>query len=1175
MADDAAVFNCTACNTPKRFEHPSWKTRQGAETFCNQCRKVTYHKNPAVQQQTTTPARVPTVPIDALWNDFVQRLSGISLSPEELGGATTSTVHELMRELGFDALSSARLQTELQFRAPRAPSQTPPAAATLSSMPSQSQLQPQPSVGRVASNMSAGGPQAPNSTPGAQALQPMQSAGGLSAAVSQPGAYSPSLSPAPDAMTSTGTAVAQPVTFADGTTSVTDFVDNDVLRLTQKTMEDELRKMDEELEKLRAQVGKSTGQQQQGQPGEGDEEGNEAGETEDKEEEKKEKPTINFDISIPYPELATERISAEMWPILVERLAACGLTEADVSSCTTLTFEKVLLFLSFNPLERARLIKEFTARYGTNATSAGPDTPDEKPRRPPIDFDLPEELDNEATPGLVITGPPTGANLPALGGRIYDTQTNLKNEPLLIDASALHRWPNWNRPGWARGSAASAQPPSESNFDDEGLEPVSKCPGHSDRDVEFWCVECEALVCSLCHITGSHKDHPFISIHEAARKECAGLGDWQTRASATTAKLQDAKVSLDEVHQNIDDYHQQQINSICDAVDNLKDELEVHKNNLVRRVQGHAAAQHQLFHPSEERIRTLRHGISSALNKIDGLLTANPEVMNPEDSKKWGQGIMKVRATIGDNFADAVNHPVVLPNYTSLKFNNEVVPDDLFSKVFLTKVPTPLSMPSYLEMRDLSHPLFPVGDRINFTWTTPELTDHTKSPITLSNNQLTASFNGTGSGHVLFKGTATFEAGRHYWEVRIDAMHNDNRLGTHVIVGLVAEGTGSMGSTTGLAWCVDKLSGMVPMSLECPPWTPGSLLGVFLDLELNRVGLYYNRQCVAHVAIPAGRYTPAASIHCSHDQVTLIPLADIPTGVTLTSGLSIKGAVHRLPAGSIGRARALTARSPPPHTMDMDPEISYLQEECLKLRQSVHDTKRELVEQQRVIAQQNFHEQQIKDLKGRIDETAKLMAQQSLAFEVAASEDLKKLQDIQKNQLEEETKRVWQMQAETASRTQEVQAASEAQKVNSSRLEQFLREQQVQITQQMLEKQQQEQQLAQRELKQAQQQVQQQRHMQQQQMAHQHQHQQLQASMLLRRNTNNPAVPVPGSRVSPPRQAGTSPYQPTRHSSPVQPALPGAHGGFAPATAQRPPSNHSNDSTLALREFIDFAGRLT
>ena len=115
--------------------------------------------------------------------------------------------------------------------------------------------------------------------------------------------------------------------------------------------------------------------------------------------------------------------------------------------------------------------------------------------------------------------------------------------------------------------------------------------------------------------------------------------------------------------------------------------------------------------------------------------------------------------------------------------------------------------------------------------------------------------------------------------------------------------------------------------------------------------------------------------------------------------------------------------------------------------------KRDILEQQRVQAQQNFQEAQIKDLKARIDETASLMAQQTLEFEKQAAGDLTKLQDFQRKQLEDETKRALQMQAETANRANEVNEARDKQQEQSGRLERYLVDQQVALTQQMLEKQ--------------------------------------------------------------------------------------------------------------------------
>eukprot|EP01063_Lacrimia_lanifica_P008692 TRINITY_DN1573_c0_g1_i1.p1 TRINITY_DN1573_c0_g1~~TRINITY_DN1573_c0_g1_i1.p1 ORF type:complete len:1282 (+),score=493.70 TRINITY_DN1573_c0_g1_i1:374-3847(+) len=969
--------------------------------------------------------------MDELWKDFEGRLAAQNVPLDSLLGATTSTVHEALRDLGYDALTSARIQTEMQYR------KTPPPPADAAPAPVDPPSAPADGVG-------AGG-------------------GGGGGAGSGP---------------------PLDLTFADGTTSVTGLDDDSVLRAAQRAMEDEIKKLDAELGSLRKQIadGKPTGAAGDGKEKETDKDKDKdkdgKGKDKDKDGKGKDKDGAGGvtgggagggDPSIPYPELST-RVPAELWPVLIERLAACGLSEADIETCTPLTFEKVLLYLSFNPLERARLIQEFTARFGANAANAGPGPVDEDPPpKPPVGLDdVDSEIDHDATPADILDVP-TGANTQYAGQNVYDNiGTNLRGEPLLIDPSKLHRWPNYHHPGMplipATGSAASAMPPSESGFGDDAFAPLIKCPAHPDRAVEFWCVECETLVCSLCHVSGFHKDHPFMPITEAARKELGGLADWQMRAATVSTKLEDTSVSLDEVHQNIDDYHQGQIDTVVDTIDRIKEQLEEHKNSLVKRIQGHAAAQHQLFRPVEERVRHLRTTISKGVNKMDQLLVSNPDSMSDDDANRWAQGVMDVRSTLGSTFADAAGHPITIPNYTNLKFNNEWIPDDMYAKIFLTKVPTPTGIPSYIDMAELKHPFHSNRDRINFSWAQPDVPDYEqavvdKSPIALSNNNLTASYDGAGSGHILFKGTATFEGGRHYWEVRLDALHNDNRLGTHAIVGLVAEGTESMGSQTGLAWCVDKLSGIVPMALDCPPWVPGSLLGVFLDLDLNRVGLYFNKQCVAHVAIPPGRYTPAASIHCHYDQVTLIPTADIPMGVSLTSGMQNRKGAYKLPLPgqtALAAGGALAGGVLPGAFINAAPEdaeLSFLQDECVKLRQNVNDAKRDILEQKRVQAQQHFQESQVRDLKSKIDETARAMAQQAMDFEKQSAEDFMKLQDYQREQLENEARRAAQMQQDTARRAAEVKLAQDQQKDQSEKLEKFLVEQQVQITQQMLERQ--------------------------------------------------------------------------------------------------------------------------
>ena len=81
------------------------------------------------------------------------------------------------------------------------------------------------------------------------------------------------------------------------------------------------------------------------------------------------------------------------------------------------------------------------------------------------------------------------------------------------------------------------------------------------------------------------------------------------------------------------------------------------------------------------------------------------------------------------------------------------------------------------------------------------------------------------------------------------------------------------------------------------------------------------------------------------------------------------------------------------------------------------------------------------------------MAHQALSFEQTSSSDLQKLQEFQRNQLEEETKRAWQMQVETTARARDVKEVNDRQHQQSNKLERFLRDQQVQITQTMLDRQ--------------------------------------------------------------------------------------------------------------------------
>eukprot|EP01062_Namystynia_karyoxenos_P012540 TRINITY_DN1451_c0_g1_i1.p1 TRINITY_DN1451_c0_g1~~TRINITY_DN1451_c0_g1_i1.p1 ORF type:complete len:1197 (+),score=345.69 TRINITY_DN1451_c0_g1_i1:113-3592(+) len=1069
-----ATFNCTTCGTPKLFNHPSWRTKKGAETFCTGCRKVTFYSNPLVDPLAAgpLPGVLPSQPPPA---------GGASPSPApSLAGAAAAPA----APPGSPAVSAA--PTGGSGTAPAAAAAVPPApaapAAAAAPAPAPATtpvagsdpVPPADLWGELCKRLETKG-MTPEDLRGADAETLRGAIGSLgfdplSAAKLQtelqerhgvPGQPPPAaagggkvdagVSAAVLEMREAETEPAPPPQTRDGETSVEGLGEDSVLRRTQKMMESEIDSMTKELSLLKQQLAQA-------------ESAAKTAKSEPPASPREETPAPEpVGPSVPYPELSTARVPAELWPVLVERLGACGLSEGALAACSPTAFDAVLRQLAFTPVERARLAQEFQARHGVGAKEGAPSKPapdPPKPVRPAVALeDPPDGVGHEATP-LNFLGPPTGASLPAAEGAAA-VGTNLTGEPDLVDPSGLHRWPHWQGPGWP--SAASANPPSESALGEHGWMPLPRCPVHPDKEVEFWDPITETLVSAHAHLSGTHKDHPFVPMGEAAKRELPGLADWQVRAAGLNAKLLDHRAALDEVHQTIDSVHQQQLDAVVLTIEQIKQQLDDHRDQLVARVRGHAAAQHELFRPTEERLRVVRGVVSEQLGLLDTHLGADPEQMSSEDVKRWAVGVMVVRERLGSIFAANNLHPITVPNWTQLRFNADLT-DDIVAKLFLTKNPATVPLPSLIDLRDASHPMFATRDRISFHFAEPEPpadgTD-TQSPIQLRNDQLTARYAGGGSGHVLLRGTASFVAGRHYWEFRIDSAHNDNRLGTHIIVGLVAEGANSMGAATGLAWCVDKVSGMVPMAVDSPPWTPGVLLGIFLDLELDRVGLYHNKQCIAHLAIPHGCYTPAASIQCGDDQITLVPLADIPHGVSFTSGMMMHKDVYgskaqRHAAG--GAARSSSAVGvPTPEEDAAQRHIEQLQGECVRLQAQIKDTKRELAEQQRSHSQQKFQSQQISDLRRRIDEATEQMAKQQVEFEAQSADDLRRLQEHKQKQLEEEMKRTWQLQAETVQRTKEVRASAQQQQDQQERLERFLREQQVLLTEHMLQRQKQQQ----------------------------------------------------------------------------------------------------------------------
>eukprot|EP01062_Namystynia_karyoxenos_P036820 TRINITY_DN26810_c0_g1_i1.p4 TRINITY_DN26810_c0_g1~~TRINITY_DN26810_c0_g1_i1.p4 ORF type:complete len:198 (+),score=48.31 TRINITY_DN26810_c0_g1_i1:76-594(+) len=111
---DPTRFACVECGTVRRCSHPAWATRDGFDTLCQRCRTVTRHEN-AAPPEGRLPADCAPAPVDAeaLWRDFEARLTERGARVDEVIGAHSSTLHDALAELGFDAISSARVQTEI------------------------------------------------------------------------------------------------------------------------------------------------------------------------------------------------------------------------------------------------------------------------------------------------------------------------------------------------------------------------------------------------------------------------------------------------------------------------------------------------------------------------------------------------------------------------------------------------------------------------------------------------------------------------------------------------------------------------------------------------------------------------------------------------------------------------------------------------------------------------------------------------------------------------------------------------------------------------------------------------------------------------------------------------------------------------------------------------------
>jgi len=107
------------------------------------------------------------------------------------------------------------------------------------------------------------------------------------------------------------------------------------------------------------------------------------------------------------------------------------------------------------------------------------------------------------------------------------------------------------------------------------------CDDHPDEKLSFYCDDCQQPVCSHCLILGSHKGHNQQPIDQAYNTGKGSLAQWEERLSLHAETAEELLDRLRGIELKVESGAETQRNSINDQLDNLKDIVEMKRQQLL------------------------------------------------------------------------------------------------------------------------------------------------------------------------------------------------------------------------------------------------------------------------------------------------------------------------------------------------------------------------------------------------------------------------------------------------------------------------------------------------------------------------------------------------------------------------------------------------------------------
>ncbi|EKF36909.1 hypothetical protein MOQ_002259 [Trypanosoma cruzi marinkellei] len=549
-----------------------------------------------------------------------------------------------------------------------------------------------------------------------------------------------------------------------------------------------------------------------------------------------------------YSQLSETDKDESIWKRLQEALVNSGVSMAEFFRCDTSTRARLISAMGFNSAEIPRLLEFADA----NATRSMLSNVMERKQKP-FDTTTAATFSIEGVAGEHANNPKPMTE--AKKRKSAEVPRNFaQDERVFVNTP--------NRSATMDGSMLSLKVQEDGTL-------IARCSVYPQLPAEFWCSLCGVLVSSRCHVSGIHKDHPFITLRQAAEAHVRDLSTWSERcrnqlnvANTIISNLKHGrdvlKDSVKHEEEALDRHFEEIVQGLTQWCQGLKSSMRLQID-----------AQLENINLAIKRTNTLTEYYAERLKRCDPLLQSIPPMHQVDKrSEDWSLRVMDIVSQL----KTASQEPIPMPRITVPEVKSFATVTTYMELLKAVSVPAGIRIPDILDTGYLNFPTPSVLAREKFTLEVPK-DAKTRGILIYSGRTLTRSQDITPT-HSLVCASQIFYTGITAWEVHVD------RLGAgpgRILAGVLMAGTDG----EGVVWDGQRIVG--PNEGECRALSDrykiktGTTLRFVLELESPSYFLicYHEDEVVARVPLPPALngWIPAFSVFGPQDQLTVVPIS--------------------------------------------------------------------------------------------------------------------------------------------------------------------------------------------------------------------------------------------------------------------------------------------------------------